>query len=57
LPKGLSCKEELVLKPNNLKSPTKLTLMSEGAQRKKEKVKKPWKFNAREKDCGEASAL
>jgi hypothetical protein len=50
-----------VLQPNNLKPPTKLTLMSEGAQRKRKKFfhspKKPWKFNAREKDCGEASAL
>jgi hypothetical protein len=47
-----------VLQPNNLKPSTKLT---EGAQRKMKRFfhshKKPWKFNAREKDCGEASAL
>jgi len=61
LPKGLSCKEELILKPNNLKPSTKLTRMSDGAQRKRKRFfhshKKPWKFNAREKDSGKASAL
>jgi len=62
LPKGISYNEDLVLKSNKLKPFPKLTLMSKGARTKKGKVffhshKKPWKFNAREKDCEEASAL